>query len=103
MVERAYADVGEERQHDQQNLREIYPGELLRSGTRNPIRMDISSTRHQGHRKLVRGSVEDALQNLFASSFLRKDENPLPRRRSSKYDASQENWTGNPECSDVST
>ena len=34
--------------------------------------MDISSTRHLGHRRLVRGSGEDDPRNLFASSFLQK-------------------------------
>ena len=48
------------------------------SGTCNPIRMDISSTRHLGHMIFVRGSGEDDSRNLFGSSFLRKDENPLP-------------------------
>ena len=46
------------------------------SGTCNPIRMDISSTRHLGHMIFVRGSGEDDSRNLFVSSFLRKDENP---------------------------
>ena len=40
-------------------------------------------------------------ENIFASSFLRKYENPLPRRRSSKYDFGQEIWTGTPTSSDV--
>ena len=37
----------------------------------------------------------------LASYFLRKDENPLPHSRSSKYDAGQEIRTGTPESSDV--
>ena len=65
--------------------------------------MYISSTRHLGHRILVCGSGEDDLRNIFASSFLRKDENPLPRCRNCKYDVGQEIRTGTPESSDVST
>ena len=101
MVEIAYADVGEEYQHNEKNIKEIFPGELRRSGTCNQIRIDISSTRHLGHRILVRGSGEYYSQNLFASSFLRKDKNPLPRRRSFKYDAGQEIRTGTTESSDA--
>ena len=103
LIERAYAEMGEEYQHNQQNCREIYPGELRRSGMFNPIIMDNSSRCHLGHRRLVRGSGEDDPQNLFALSFLRKYENPLPCCRSSKYDAGQESRTGNPESSDVSS
>ena len=103
LVERVYADVGEEYQHDQKNHGEISPGELRRSGTYYPIRMDISSTRHPGHRRLVCRSGEDDLRKLFASYFLRRDENPLPHRRSSKYNAGQEIRTGTPESSDVIT
>ena len=40
-------------------------------------------------------------ENLFASYFLWKDENPLPYCRSSKYNAGKEIWTGNPASSDV--
>ena len=65
--------------------------------------MDISSTRQVGHRRLVCGSVEDDLRNLFASSFIWKDENNLPRRRISKYNTGQEIRTGTPEFSDVSS
>ena len=72
MVEISYADVGEEYQHDQKNRREIPPVELRRSGTCNPIRMDISSTCHLGHRILVRGSGEYDLQNIFPCLFFGK-------------------------------
>ena len=41
LVERACADVGEEYQHDQLKRGKISPGELRRSGTCNPIRMDF--------------------------------------------------------------
>ena len=64
-------------------------GELRRSGTYNPIRMDISSTHHLGHRRRVCGSEEYDSRNLFASYFLQKDENPISCRRSSKYHAGQ--------------
>ena len=69
----------------------------------NPIRVDISSTRHLGHGRRVCGSGENYLGNLFASSFIWKDENPLSYCRSLKYDAGQEIRAENPEPSDVST
>ena len=65
--------------------------------------MDIYSTRHLRHGRRVRGSGEDYSRNLFASYFLWKDENPLPRRRISKYNSGQERRTGTPESSDVSS
>ena len=65
--------------------------------------MDISSTRHLGHGRRVRGSGEDDSGNIFASSFLWKYENVLTHRSSSKYDAGQEIRTGTPESSDVIT
>ena len=65
--------------------------------------MNISSMRHMGHRRLVHGSGKDDSRNFFASYFLRKEENPLPCRRSSKYDDGQESWTGTPESSGVSS
>ena len=65
--------------------------------------MDISSTRRLGHGRHVCGSGEDDSRNIFASSFLRKDGNPLPRHRKSKYNAGQENRTGAPESSDASS
>ena len=80
---------------------EISPGELRRSGTYDPIRMDISSTRHPGHRRLVCRSGEDDLRKRFASPFLWKEENPLPRCGRSTYDAGQEIRTGTPESSEV--
>ena len=48
-----------------------------------------------------RGSGEDDSQKLFASSFFRKYEKPLPHLRSYKYDAGQEIRTGTPESSEV--
>ena len=79
------------------------PRRVFRNGTCNTTRIDISSTRHLGHRRLVSRSGEDDLGNLFAPSFLKKDENPLPRCRRSKYGAHQEIRTGTPESSDVSS
>ena len=70
---------------------------------RDPIKMNIPSTRHLGHRRLVRGSGEDDSRNLFTSYFIQKDENLLPRRRRSKYNVSQESQNANPEYSDSST
>ena len=91
----------EEHQHNQQNRREICPGYLRRSGTYNPIRADISSTRHLGHGKCVEWIKLSG--KLFALSFLRKYENPLPNRRRSNYDAGQEIRTGTLEYSDFIT
>ena len=103
LAERVYADAREKNQHDQQNREEIPPGELLRSGTCNPIIVDISKKLHVGHGRRVHGSGENDSVNLFASSFLQKDKNPLTPRRISKYNASQEIRNGTPESSDVIT
>ena len=64
--------------------------------------MDISTTRHLGHRGSVRGSGENDSINLFASYFLWKEKNPLTHCRSSKYDVDQDGRTGTHEYSDVS-
>ena len=64
--------------------------------------MDIYLTRHLGHGRRVCGFGENDSGNIFASSFLRKDKNPLTHRKSSKYYAGQEIWTETPESSDVS-
>ena len=90
MAEIAYAGVGEEHLQDQKNREEVSPGELCRGGMRNPIIVDVYTTRHLVHSGYVRGSVEDALGNLFVSYSLWKDKIPLTHRRSSKYDARQE-------------
>ena len=58
---------------------------------------------HLEHRRLVNGSGEDDSRNLFASFFLRKDENPLSISRSSKYNEGQEIRIGTPESSEVSS
>ena len=42
-------------------------------------------------------------ETFFASYFLQKDEDPLPCRRISEYDAIQESWTETPEPSDISS
>ena len=102
MAERSCVDVGEDNWHDQKNCREISPGELRCGGTRNPIRVDISTTRHLGYRGRIFWIGEYDTGNLFASSFLRKDKIPLTHRRRSKYDASQEIRIGDPESSDIS-
>ena len=97
LVERAYNNVGKEYQNDQQKRREISPGELRRSGTCNPIKMDILSTRHLEHRRIVRGSIEDDSRKCFALSFLLKDENSFPVVRALSI------RIGNPESSDISS
>ena len=96
LAERAYGKVGEEHNHDKWNRGEIFPGESRRGGTRDPISVDISTTRHNGYGVCVCGSGEDDLVNLFASYFLRKEKIPLTHRKSSKYDISQEIHIGNP-------
>ena len=96
-----YADVGEISLYYQKNCVEIYPGDLRRSGTFNPIIVDISTTRHLIHRGCVCGSGENDLGILFSLSFLQKDENPFTHCRNSKYDANQGGWTGPPGYSDV--
>ena len=40
-------------------------------------------------------------ETFFASSFPRKYKNPLTHRRSSKYDADNDDRTGDPESSDI--
>ena len=70
--ERAYADIGEKHQHDQKKCGGISPGELRRIGTYNPIRVDISTTRHLGHKGRVRGIRENDLGNLLPRLFFRK-------------------------------
>ena len=67
----------------------------------NPIRVYISTTRHPGHGGGVRGGGENYSGNLFASSFLWKDKNPLTHCRNSKYNDNQYGWTWNPKSSDV--
>ena len=57
---------------------------------------------HLGHGGRVCGSGENDSGNIFASSFIRKDENPLTHRRNSKYYANQCGSTWPPESSDVS-
>ena len=63
--------------------------------------MDISTARHLGHRGFLRGSGENDLGNLFFSSFLRKDKNPLTHSRNSNYDVDEGGRTWPPESSDV--
>ena len=57
---------------------------------------------HLGHGGCVCGSGEYGSGNLFASSFLQKDKNPLTNCRRYKYDADQDGRTGTPESSGVS-
>ena len=85
LAERVYGDVGEEHLHDQQKHGEMSPGELLRGGTRDPIRVDISTTRHLGYGGRIFGSGVDDPGKKFASSFLRKDKIPLTHRRIYNY------------------
>ena len=87
---------------EQKNRREISPGELLRGGMNNPIRVDIYTTRHLGHRGCIHRSGEDTPGNIFASYYLWKEKTPLTHHRSSKYDTGQEIHIGTPEASDVS-
>ena len=89
--------MGEKHQHDQQSNREISPGGLRHSGTCNPIRVNISTTRHLGNGGCVCGSGENDSGNLFASSFPRKDENSLTHSRNSNNNAALGGQTWPPE------
>ena len=93
--------MGEEHWHVQKKRGGISPGELLHSGTHNPIRMDISTTRRLGHGRCIFGSGKNDPGNLFASYFLQKYKIPLTHLRISKYYAGQEIRIGTPESSDV--
>ena len=66
-----------------------------------PIRMYISTTCHLGHGECVQGSGENDSENLFASYFLQKYENPLIHNRNSKYDANKGDRNRPPESRDV--
>ena len=59
----------EEHCHDQQNSGEISSGVLHRGGTRNPIRVDIFTTRHLEHVGCICRSGEYDQGNLFALFF----------------------------------
>ena len=102
MAERAYVDVGKENLNDYQNRVKISPGKLRRSGTRNSIGVDISTTRHNEYGILVYRSGEDYAGNIFALYFIRKEKTPLTRHGRYKYDPGQEIRIGPPESSDVS-
>ena len=49
LAERAYAGVREENWHDQRKHGEIYPGELICSGTYITIRVEIYTMHHLLH------------------------------------------------------
>ena len=85
----AYSDVGEEHWHYQRNREEISSGELHRCGMRNPIRVDISTTRHLWHERYIWRSGKYGPGNLFALYLLQKYKIPLTHSRSSKYNAYQ--------------
>ena len=57
---------------------EISPGKLRRSGTYNPIRVDIPTTRHLVHGGRVCGSRENDLGNLLPRIFFRKTKTLSP-------------------------
>ena len=68
--------MGEENLYDLRNHGEISQGRLYRSGMRDPIRVDISTTAHRGYgRRACTSGVNDS-GNIFALSFLWK-EKPL--------------------------
>ena len=68
---------------------------------RDPIRVYIYKTCHNGYRGRVCRSGEDDLVDLIALSFICKYKIPLTHHRSSKYDVDQEIQIGPPESSDV--
>ena len=57
---------------------EISPGELRRSDTSNPIRVDLSSTRHLGQRRHVRRSGEMIWDTFLPRIFFGKTETLSP-------------------------
>ena len=79
----------------------ISPGELHRGCTHDPVRVNISTTRHHGYRGLICRSGADYLGNLLASYLIRKDKIPFTHYRSFNYDAVQEIRIGTPESSDT--
>ena len=75
MDERVYSDVGAEHWNEQQNRGEINPGELRRGGTRNPIRVDISTKLHLGHGDAFLG-VEKLIRETFLTRIFFGNTNP---------------------------
>ena len=69
MAERAYIDVVAEHLHNRQKRRELLQRELRRGGMHDPIRVDISTTRHNRYRGFVCGSGEDD-SGIFLSCLL---------------------------------
>ena len=70
--ERACTDVGKGNWHNQGNHGEISPGELCRGGTLDPIRVNITTMRHLGHRVCICGSVlETFIQQVWQDKACR--------------------------------
>ena len=85
-----------ENPQDQRNHGEIYPGNLRCSCTCNPIRVYIPTTCHEEHGIRVCGSGEDSSGKRFDSHFLQKIKISLSHCKHSKYNSSQEIWSGLP-------
>ena len=66
----------------------------------DPIREDISTTRHLGHGGAFAG-VENMIWETFLPHIFSKKQIPLTHRRISKYHFGQEILVGTPESSDV--
>ena len=94
--------MGEEHLNNEKNCGEISSGELRRGGTRDPIIVDISTTRHLGHGGCISGSGEDDPENFSPLYFLQKDKIHLTHHRRSKYNDGQEIRIRTHESSDIS-
>ena len=88
LAERAYAEVGLKSWHGKQNCGELSPGDLRRGGTYDPIRLDIYTTHHLGHRGEFTG-VEKMLQETLLPCPLFRKKNPLTHYMISNYDDDQ--------------
>ena len=64
--------------HNRQKRREVLPRELRRGGMHDPIRVDISTTRHHRYRGCVCGSGEDDSENFLSHLLFVKTKSPLP-------------------------
>ena len=88
--------------HDKWKVGEIPPIKLQRSGTWDPIRVDISETRDEKHGIRVFGSGKYPLWNLFASPILQKIEIYTIHSRKFKYESGQEIRPEPPKSGNVS-
>ena len=93
--------MGTEHSHDKQNSGELPPRKLRRSGTCNPIRVDIFTTHHKKYGMRIRRHREASSGNLFSVHFLQKIKISHTPRSNSKFDSGQEGRTGPPKYRNV--